>query len=103
MPVRVKCTLGIGGRLSGPPEDNEIILAELREIFPKDPPAQAGMGWPNGLVGPIWQIGFWDCAAEIGGKTEMETRIMFFVGDTRADSHSPAPPSVIVPQSISLS
>ncbi len=79
MPVRVTCTLGIGGRLAGPPEDNEIILAELREIFPKDPPITAGMGWPDGLVNSDWQIGFWDCAAELGGKKDMETRIMFRV------------------------
>ncbi len=79
MPVRVKCTLGIGGRLTGPPEDNAVILAELRDLFPKDAPTREGMGWPNGLVSLGWQIGFWDFAAEIGGKTDMETRILFRV------------------------
>ncbi len=79
MPVRVKCTLGIGGRLAGPPEENAIILAELRDLFPPDRPTREGMGWPNGLVCPDWQIGFWECAAEVGGKTGMETRIQFRV------------------------
>ena len=86
MPVRVKCTLGIGGRLTGPPEDNQTILAELREILPESPPLRAGAGWPNGLVGPEWQIGFWNCAAEIGGKKDLETRITFRVElDSRLD------------------
>ena len=77
MPVRVKCILGIGGRFTGPPEDNETILAELREILPESPPLRAGAGWPNALVSPDWQIAFWDCAAEIGGKKDLETRITF--------------------------
>ena len=77
MPVRVKCTLGIGGRLTGPPEDNQTILAELREILPESPPLRAGAGWPNGVVCPDWHIAFWDCAAEIGGKQDLETRITF--------------------------
>ncbi len=79
MPVRVKCTLRIGGRLAGPPEENSIILAELRDLFPPDPPTRNGMGWPNALVSSDWQIGCWDCAAEVGGKTGMETRILFRV------------------------
>ena len=79
MPVRVRCVLGVGGRLTGPPEDNGPILAKIREVFPKDPPARAGAGWPAGLASPGWQIGFWDSLAEIGGETDQETRITFRV------------------------
>jgi hypothetical protein len=79
MPVRVKCILGIGGRLAGPPEANGPVLAEVRKVLSKDAPAKRGAGWPAGLATPDWQISFWDSAAEIGGETDQETRVGFRV------------------------
>jgi len=77
MPVRVRCTLGIGGRLAGPPEDNGAVLAEIREVLPKGAPERAGAAWPSGIATPDWQISFWDSAAEPGGETDQETRVTF--------------------------
>jgi len=77
MPVRVRCTLGIGGRLAGSPEENGPILGELQELLPKDPPTKVSGGWPGGLITSDWKISSWDSAAEVGGEGDQETRITF--------------------------
>ena len=86
MPVRVRCVLGIGGRLAGSPEENRPILAGVQKVLPKDGPAGPGAGWPAGLVRPGWGIGSWDSVAETGGETDQQTRISFRVElDCRLD------------------
>ena len=79
MPVRVRCTLGIGGRLAGPPDQNGPTLEEIRKLLPKDPPTQVSGGWPGGLISSDWQVNFWDSAAEVGGEGDQETRFTFRV------------------------
>lgn len=77
MPVRVTCALGIGGRLAGPPEANDGILALLRVLLPKETPAGVGGGWPGGLATHGWRITSWNSAAEVGGEDDRETRLTF--------------------------
>jgi hypothetical protein len=77
MPVRVTCALGIGGRLAGPPDQNDAILALLQVLLPKDAPAGVGGGWPGGLAAHGWRISSWNSAAEVGGEDEQETRLTF--------------------------
>ena len=77
MSVRVRYTLGVGGRLAGPPEENGSILAQVHQVLPALAPARPGGGWPAGFLRPGWQLGFWDSAAEIGGANNQETRIGF--------------------------
>ena len=77
MPVRVHCTLGIGGRLAGPPAENGPILAKLQQLLPKEAPTKMGGGWPAGLISQDWQVSSWDSAAEVGGENDRETRFTF--------------------------
>jgi hypothetical protein len=79
MPVRVRCSLGIGGRLAAPPAENGPILQRLRRILPDKAPRQDGSGWPAGLAPASWQITQWTSRAEVGGEDEQETRITFRV------------------------
>ena len=79
MPVRVRCSLGIGGRLAAPPAENGPILHRLRRILPDKAPRQDGSGWPAGLAPADWQVTQWTSEAEVGGYDQQETRITFRV------------------------